>query len=274
MEKYCLFCIALFLTAGFSACAGCISSPSPENNTAVSIPVTPLQENKTIIITARSTVTTKKTPVVKKNTTTVTTVPTPDPVDVSGIMFVRYADSDISLEYPSSWTVTNSTYTSYNCVSTATRRCYQKEIKSIGPFDFREDAHMKKTSRIVTFTSADRRQKLVVFTSDFGDNFNGNYVLDPTLEWCKELITANFVDVSGSVVGDYQYSQSGNTMTSRYSVTMPKGSAAYPLAYTMKNYVTIHHTYAIAFISDTDNLEKYRNLQDRIISSVVPNDRV
>jgi hypothetical protein len=122
------------------------------------------------------------------------------------------------------------------------------------------------------FISADGTQKLVAFTSDFLDHLDGNFILNPTLEWAKDRVTINYPDVSGSAVGDYQYSGSGKTMTSRHTVTMPKGSAAYPLAYTMKNFVTIHHDYEFAFISDNENIEKYKNLKERIFSSITLND--
>ncbi|WP_321506813.1 hypothetical protein [uncultured Methanoregula sp.] len=272
MEKGCNFFILLLLLSGFIASTGCTSLQSPEDKPAIT-PAAPAPANITIKImatNATTAVTTKTTPATKKNITTATPTAQPDPMDVSQVRFVRYSDNDFSLEYPSAWTVTNSTYAANSCVSSAVKRCYQKEIKTIGPFDFNDDSRLKKISRIITFTSADHRQKVVAFTSDFLDNTNGNYVLNPSIEWCKDLVTANFVDVPGSAVGDYQYSQSGSTMTSVYTVTMPKGSAAYPLAYAMKNFVTIHHRYYFAFISDTDNLEKYHNLRDRIFSSITP----
>jgi len=61
-------------------------------------------------------------------------------------------------------------------------------------------------------------------------------------------------------------------MTVRYSVTMPVGTKSYPLAYTIKNFFTVHHNYEFAFVSDNENIQKYRNLGERILSSITPND--
>jgi hypothetical protein len=265
--------VLLLVTAGLVFCAGCTLQKSPVpatvNTSVVTPPATTPVQNVTVV-TPQSAKTTRA---VVKNTTVPVPAQTPDPVDLSKINFTRYNDDDFSLDYPSSWNVSASTYTSYACVGTEKKPCYTKEISSIGPFDFSEDDHRKKISRIVTFTSADKKQKVVAFTSDYRDNFVGNYQLDPTLDWCRKLVTTNYRDVAGSVVGDYHYLKGGSTMVSDYSVTMPKGSAAYPLAYTMKNWVTLHHAYSIAFISDNANIEKYRDLKDRILTSVMPNDR-
>nr|WP_321351576.1 hypothetical protein [uncultured Methanoregula sp.] len=273
MHKTGLF-VLLLVTAGFLFCAGCMLQKSQDSPVVNTSQITPQPVNTSVNVTVATKTPVKPTPVVKKNTTVPTPNATPDPVDLSRINFTRYSDNDLSLDYPSSWNVSTSTYTSYNCVGTEKNPCYTKEIRSIGPFDFYEDDHMKKISRIVTFTSADKKQKIVAFTSDYGDNFVGNYQLDPSLDWCRKLVTKNFRDVAESVVGDYHYFVSGGIMVSDYSVTMPKGSAAYPLAYTMKNWVTLHHEYHVAFISDNANIEKYRDLKDRILSSVTPNDRV
>ena len=191
-----------------------------------------------------------------------------DPEDVAQIVFMRYSNGDFTLNYPSTWTVERSSYVSSNNNSTATTRCYKNEVKEIGPFDFNEYTFLKKPTRIVTFTSADKTQKMVSFVADFRDGMSGNLQLDPTLEWCKERVVTSYPDVSGSAVGDYQYSATGNTMTSVHTVMTPPGSSVYPLAYTMKNTVTTHRTAEFAFISDVNSIQKYRNLRDRMIGSI------
>ena len=195
-----------------------------------------------------------------------------DPADVSQIQFTRYTDSDFSMDYPSAWNVSRSTYTSYICRRTDTTWCYQNELRTIGPFYFGEMDGLKKPARIVTFTSADGRQKVVAFISDFFDNANQNFGIDPNIQWVKNKVTENYPDVAGSAVGDYQYDRSGNSMTVRYSVTMPVGTKSYPLAYKIKNFFTVHHNYEFAFVSDNENIQKYRNLEERILSSITPND--
>lgn len=267
--------LVLGLLAGLLVFAGCTQTapvPAAPVNTATSGP-THAEPNITI---TEVTTTIPATTLIPTTTMTIVqevTVVPPDPTNVSEISFVRYADTDFSLEYPQSWNVSKTTYNAYICTSNSVTRCFRNETAAIGPFDFNDNSDLKKPARIVTFTSADGNQKLVAFTSDFLDNLNGNYEIDPTFEWAKDRVTKNFPDVSGSAVGDYQYARSGNTMTSTYTVTMPQGSAAYPLAYTMKNYVTGHHVYEFAFISDSANIQKYRNLRSRIFASIAPNDQ-
>jgi hypothetical protein len=210
-----------------------------------------------------------RTPVIRVNTTT---APTPDPVDLSRIRFTRYPGPDFSLDYPSGWTVSTSGYTSFSCMMTSSVSCYQIVVKTFGPFDFNDYGYLEKPVRIVTFTSADRRQKVVAFTSDFAGDHVGNLEPDPDLVRAKNLVTQDYPDVSGSAVGDYQHARSSNTVTSTYSVLLPAGTAAYPLAYTMKNYVTFHHEYAFAYISDNENFRVYHALRDHILGSIVPAD--
>jgi hypothetical protein len=224
--------------------------------TAISTPVAASTVNLTTTVTIPG-----ETPLVK-----------PDPTDVSQIQFTHYSDNDFSLDYPSDWNISKATYTSYICTSTQTSRCYQTEVKTIGPFDFKEDTVFKKPTRIVTFTSADGKQKFVAFTSDFIDNMNGNFQINPVLEWAKNQVTEDYPNVSGSAVGDYQYSRNGNTMISSFSVSMPAESDVFPLAFSMKNYVSNHHLIEFAFISDNENIQRYRNLKDRIFSSITLND--
>lgn len=275
MKKTGIFLVLLLMVTGFVVSTGCTSSNSPDGAPSVTPAITPSESQQTVNTTmkpaAPSATATKVIPLTKK-TATPAPAPRPDPVDVSDIRFVRYTDNDFSLDYPSTWNVSESTYTSYPCFGTATKRCYQNEIRTTGPFDFSDDERLQKPSRIVTFTSADKKQKVVAFTADFLDHRTGKYVLNPTFERCADLVTANYPDVSGAVVGDYTFMQSGNTMSSGYTVIMPKTSAAYPLAYTMKNFVTLHHNYRFAYIADNAMIEKYRNLRDRILSSITLND--
>jgi hypothetical protein len=275
VRKMLLFC----LIAGLAFLSGCTQTPvnpsgqgittHPATMPASEIPTVPASVSLTTIFptTSPTTITTTIPP--KLNAVPAAEA---DPADVSQIRFIRYADSDFSMDYPSAWNISKSTYTSSICGRTDTSWCYQNELRTIGPFYFGEMEGLKKPARIVTFTSADGRQKLVAFISDFFDNANQNFGIDPNILWVKNRVTDSYPDVAGSAVGDYQYDRSGNSMTISYSVTMPVGSKAYPLAYKTKNFFTVHHNYEFAFISDNENIQKYRNLEERILSSITPND--
>ena len=166
--------VAILMTAGCvggdknAAVTPTTSTPVPPQTT--SIPTTVITpENTTSVIstiTPNVSITTSiepiKTPILK-----------PDPTDVSEINFLHYSDSDFSVDYPSTWTIANSTYFPYYCESILdTSRndyhvCFENETKSIGPFYFWENDHYKKPYRIVTFTSTDGKLKFVSFTQDF-----------------------------------------------------------------------------------------------------------
>jgi len=167
---------------------------------------------------------------------TQTPIANPDPTDVSKIQFTKYSDNDFSLEYPSTWNVSKSgEYIGYN----------------------------------VTFTSADHNQKFVAYV--FG-GLGGNFVVNPTCDRGKNEVSYKYQDLGGSDVSDCQYAQSGNTMTSRYTLTTPKGSAEYPLAYTTKTFVTVHDIFEFSFISDDVNILKYHDLKEYMFSSITTND--
>jgi hypothetical protein len=272
-------CLVLGLLISLALLSGCTQSPppSPPPQETITTPIpTPVPSSEEITTTTTVPVTTVLVTTVIPTATVagVNEIPTAkaDPVDVSEIQFKRYSDGDFSLDYPSTWSVVKSTYTAYFCKATETTKCYQAEVKNIGPFYFSEYSNLKKPARIVTFTSPDSKQKVVAFISDFTDSKSGNFVLDSTLEWAQYQVTANYPDVPGSAVGDYQYATTGNTMFSRYTVTLPEGSLAYPLAYSMKDFVTTHHDYEFAFISDRENIQKYHNLNERIFSTITPID--
>ena len=207
----------------------------------------------------------------------------PDPTDITKIQFTKYSDNDFSLEYPATWNVSRSTYWQNPCISNSstyapatsdiTTRCYYTQIQTIGPFDFGEysDA-MKKPGRIVTFTSADAAHKVVAYISDFLDNQNGNYIINPDLSWVKDQVVTDYPDVGADQVGNYQYFRSGNTMCVSYSVTTTTSSTAYPLAYASKNYITVHHWYQFAYISTLDDIRKYNVLEAYVLNSITPND--
>ncbi len=133
--------------------------------------------------------------------------------------------------------------------------------------------NLKKPSRIVTFTSADGRLKFVASTSDFIDNLNGYFKLNPTLEWIKNEFQSAYPDLAASTyVGNYKYFRRGNTMVSTYDVRLPEGSGYYPSAYTEEAVVTVHHFYQFAFTSDNENFDRYQNLKDIMIASIKTND--
>jgi hypothetical protein len=269
LQKFLVITLLLVFVL-FSGCTQTAPEPVPEEEITTEVPTT---------LPTVTTQTVKPTATVTKTRIPVTTIApivtveiTPDPADVSLIQFARYSDSDFTLYYPVSWNVSKTTYTSYFCTATATTKCYQDELRTIGPFDFKEYSIFKKPSRIVIFTSADRKLKIVVLTNDFLDGLNGNYEIDPTLDWARNRVTMNYPDVPGTAVGDYQYAMSEGTKISSHRVTMPEGTSAYPMAYIMKNYVTMHHDYEFAFISDNENIQKYNNLKDRILASIKTND--
>jgi hypothetical protein len=263
----------LCLIAGLALLSGCTQTTSkpPEQG---------ITTNPTLMLTSGIPTVSPSVPGTTPTTSPTTMIATvnatpsvkADPTDVSQIQFLRYTDSDFSMDYPSTWNIAKSTYTSYFCKPVERTGCYETELKTIGPFYFGETAGLKKPTRIVTFTSADGKQKVVSFTSDVLDNAHQNFGIDQDIKWAKDRVTDNYPDVAGFAVGDYQYDRSGNSMTIRYTVTMPVGSDAYPLAYKMKNFYTVHHDYEFAFISDTENIQKYRNLEERILSTITPYD--
>jgi hypothetical protein len=269
MKNYPGICV-IFLCIAFIFGAGC------ESQTGGSVPTT---APATAIPTPSGTTMTTEIPTISPNATLTvppplpTVTPEPDPTNVAEINFSHYSDSDFSLDYPTAWSVAKSTFTLYNCNSVETDRCYLTEIQTIGPFDFHENAHLKKEVRVVTFASADGSQRMVAFISDFLDGLTGNFMLNPDLTWAQAQVARDYPDIGSTGVGNYQYSRSGNTMSSRFTVVAPPGSVEYPLEYTKKNFVTIHHIYEFAIISDREHMEKYYNLDTFLLTSVTPADK-
>jgi len=263
-----ILCIAAIFGVGCTNQTAPLQTPTP---TPVPTPVVP-QVMTTPIATPHETTTPASVPV--------TTLPPPaDPSDISEITFLRYSDSDFSVDYPSPWTITHSTYTPYYCKNVLdTSRsdyhvCFENETKTIGPFDFYEDDNIQKPSRIVMFTSADGTLKFVSFTSDFRENMNGYWVLDPSVDWAKNEFELRYPNLSASTyVTNYKYFRSENILTSTFDVRLPENPKYYPEAYTEKSIVTLHHVYTFAFITTKENFDKYRNLKERILSSIKPND--
>ena len=261
----------IFLCIVFIFAAGCTqttkSVPTPVPTTV--IPTTVVTPKITEIPTITPNVTTISTMIAIINATPKGIA---DPTDVSQIQFKHYSDNDFSLDYPTSWNVSNSTFILYNCDSVEANRCYQTETKTIGPFVFSEDNDLKKAVRIVTFTSADSTQKIVAFISDFLDGKNGNFILNPDLNWAHQRVTNIYPDIGAYAVGDYHYFKSGNTMSSIFTMTAPASSAEYPLAYTQETFVTIHHLSEFVLISDNENIQKYYNLNNYIFKSIITAD--
>jgi len=270
----------LIICIGLMVAAGCTSTGTTNATTqAMTIPTSAVPtQTPSPIATIETAIPTTTVAIVNQ-----TPVANPDPIDVSKIQFTKYSDNDFSLEYPSTWNVSKSTYTQYICtpgsmtnmpaVSNTTTMCYYNEVQTIGPFDFGEYSdQMKKPARIVKFTSADGTHKVVAFTEDFLDNQNGNWIINPDLGWVQNLVLSDYPDVGFDEIGGYQYNQNGNTMCVRYTVTTTKSSAVYPLAFAMKSYVTMHHDYYFAYISNVTDIQKYHDLEEYIISSITPND--
>jgi hypothetical protein len=126
---------------------GCTSTSKPSSE----IPVQPSPSaSPTAAMTVPATTPTQVPPTTSSPVTTTGTVKETmaahaDPTDVSQIRFVHYSDSDFAFDYPSTWNVSAFTYTPYFCKSTEMIRCYQAELKTIGPFDFNENSFLKKT---------------------------------------------------------------------------------------------------------------------------------
>jgi hypothetical protein len=263
---------------------GCVSE-NKSNLTPNQTTPTPTTSIPTTVITPE--IPTSIIPTITPNVTTTpsiiptkTPTPKPDPTDVSEINFLHYSDSDFSVDYPSTWIITNSTYFPYYCESVLdTSRndyhvCFKNETKSIGPFYFWENDHFKKPYRIVTFTSADGKLKFVSFTQDFLETMSGNYMLKPNMDWARAQFEDRYPNLTASTyITNYKYYQSQNVLVSTFDVKLPEGSNYLPSAYSEKTMVTLHHVGYFAFITDNENFDKYRNLKDKIISSSKTNDR-
>ena len=269
--------------------AGCTTKPVTPESTAVTPVVTSGAPGRIAVPSSVPQVPPiNSTPIIPANRspavlTTVTTIAPPeaDPTDLSKIAFKHYSDADFSVDYPSAWTITTSTYTPYFCKNYLDYEsgvflvCYERETKIIGPFNFYEEDILTKERRIVTFTSADGRLKFVSFTADFVEGQNGMVLLDPTIEWTRAQFKNNYPDLSASsynFIGNYQFFKSGNALTSRYDVSMHKGSRYYPSAFSKKSVITPHYLYSFGFVTDNENFTKYQNLKEYMLSSVRVND--
>lgn len=271
--------LLVFLFTAIILTAGCTSQTVPAAPVQPT-PATPVPT--TAGITLVTTQVLQPTPNVTTQasvTPAATSSPKADPTDVAEITFLHYSDSDFSIDYPSTWTITNSTYTSYYCKNFSDVNdknyhiCYEDETRSIGPLDFYVNENLKKPTRIVTFTSADSRLKFVSSTSDFIDNLIGYFKLSPTPEWIKNEFQVTYPDLAASDhVGNYKYFRSGNAMAATFDVRLPEGSGYYPTAYTEEAVVTVHHFYRFLFITDNENFDRYPDLKARMISSIKTND--
>ena len=204
-----------------------------------------------------------------------TTSPAADPTDVHTITFLRYSDSDFSIDYPSTWTTSTSTYTPDYCPNAfghGRAECYANAVKSYGPFDFYGNENtFADTARIVIFTSPDGRLKFAALTRDFVDYQSGNFKINPDIDWTRNEFQKLYPDLfPTNYVGNYQYLRSGNAMAATYDARLPAGY--YPSAYSKKVVVTVHHLYSFAFISDTEGADKYRDLNQWMMSSIETKD--
>jgi hypothetical protein len=255
-----LLCLGIVLTAG---CTGQKETAQP-----------PLVTETTVLTPAATAVTppplTLLTPV-ETATVVPATSPAADPTDIHAITFLQYSDSDFGIDYPSTWTITSSTYTPDYCPAafgSGKVECYADAVRSYGPFDFYGDENtFADTARIVVFTSPDGRLKFAAFTRDFRDYQSGNFKIDPNIDWIKNEFQKMYPDLfPTNYVGNYQYFRSGNAMAATYDARLPAGY--YPSAYSKKVVVTVHHLYSFAFISDTEGADTYRDLNQRMMSSI------
>jgi len=262
-----LLCMAVIFSAGCTNQTLSSQSPPTPTPTTVIPTITPN------VTTANATTSTSIIPIV-------TPTQKPDPTDVSEITFSRYSDSDFSVDYPSTWIITHSLYTPYYCKSVldSSRKdfhvCFENETKSIGPFSFYEDDNLKKPYRIVTFMSADGELKFVSFTSDFLDTMSGYWRLNPNMDWARGEFELRYPGLTSSTyITNYKYFKSENVLASTFDVKLPEGTKYLPSAYSEKAVVTMHHVYNFVFITNNKNFDKYKNLKERIISSIKTNDK-
>ena len=246
--------ILVFLVIVVIFSAGCTNQPAPEVSVPVPTPTTPVPTTASPSVTITSIFPTPH-PTVNSTTPVVvpvtTQVPEADPTDVSAITFEFYYDNDFSVEYPSSWTIENSIYPPY----------------PVGPFYADNDPHFNPQYRVVTFTSPDYTKKFVALTQDF--ERAGTFTLNPTIEWARQMFQRDYKDLSAATyLQNYKYFASGTGMASSYDVTLPEGTHYYPSAYTIKTIVSLHSEHNFGFFTDTANFNKYRNLNEIMISSV------
>ncbi|MDO9325679.1 MAG: hypothetical protein Q7T80_12070 [Methanoregula sp.] len=269
-----------FLCIAVMCATGCTSQPA--------LNVTPaITPAPALVVTAIPTTTSTPVPTTVKIPTkvivnvTTTKAPEAEPTDLARIKFVRYSDNDFSLDYPSAWNITKSTYTPYYCInnlelgSSVYQVCYKNETRLIGPFNFYDESYLQKQKRLVTFTSADGRIKLVSFSADFFDGLDGKVMLKPTNEWSQNQFELNYPDLTGyapTYVGNYRFFTTGNTVTSFYDVTMSRSTRYYPITFTKETVVTTHHVYSFAWVTDSENFTKYQNLKEYLLSSITIND--
>jgi len=269
-----VLCAAIILTAG---CTSQTENKPPSLIPATSLPI------PTASLLAPSLPSANATPLITlkpdyTNPPAATPAPRADPADVSKITFVQYSNRDFSVDYPSTWKITTSTYTPYYCRNEVDTEqayyqvCYKDEMKSIGPFSFyKDDTLFKSPSRIVTFTSPDGTIRFVAFTQDFLDQLNGNFIVVPSFAWVKDEFRKMYPDLyATNYVGNYQEFSTGNAKASSFDVTLPAGR--YPQAYTGEFVVTVHQLNRFAFITDNENFTQYQNLKQRMFSSIIIHD--
>ena len=244
--------LAVIVTAGYtSPTSPAAPGPVPPFTTPLPAPPVPPVTTNAVIPTV---------PTVMLTTTFVpitTLIPKRDPADVSEITFLRYSDSDFSVDYPSTWTLATSDYTPY----------------PVGPFRLYDDPRLNTPYRIITFTSPDATKKFVALTQDF--ERAGIFVLNPTIDWGKAMFGRDYPGLDpANYLGNYKYFSGGNTMASTYDVVLPLGAGYYPSAYSVKTMITTRRVYNFGFFTDTDSFTNYGNLKERIFSSIKINDGV
>jgi hypothetical protein len=248
--------LLIFLILSVLVTTGCTSpapSPSPVQ-TPSPAPPTPTPAITTVTTSPIIPATPTPTPTMTFVSLT-TPPPKADPADVSEITFLQYSNGDFSVDYPSTWTIASSRYTPY----------------PVGPFYLYDDPRLNTPYRVVTFTSPDATKKFVSLTQDFSQD--GMFVLNPTIDWARGMFEKNYPDLSAvNYVGNYKYFSSGNTMASTYDAILPKGSSYYPSAYSVKTVITTRRVYNFGFFTDSDTFATYKNLDERMISSVQAND--
>jgi hypothetical protein len=241
-------CIVVIFSAGCTnQTAPEPSVPAPTLTTSIPAAVSSSVPTTTIIPITPPTVAT--TPAVIPTETT--PLPEADPTDMSAITFEFYYDNDFSVEYPSTWTIETLVYIPY----------------PVGPFYVNNDPRFNPQYRVVTFTSPDRTKKFVALTQDF--ERAGTFTLNPTIDYARQMFQRDYPDLSAATyLGNYKYFSSGTGMASIYDVTLPEGTKYYPSAYTVKTIVSQLHAHNFGFFTNTNNFNKYRNLDEIMISSV------
>jgi hypothetical protein len=174
----------------------------------------------------------------------------PTESNTENINFTKYVSRDFMAVYPSTWTVVNETFQMKD-TTLYTRDIYQTD------------------ARMVTFTSEDEKLLMKVIIYDFITP--GKYDMQPTIDKSRKAVALLFPDInSETAVYNFKYAQNEQRVfVASDDVIIPKTSMFYPYSYTEQSWVTWNHLFNVDFISRTGDLDTYKELKYRMLSSIV-----